>query len=166
MGYNHLSVNFVARVNRIMKQYKTKSIITLFNVSLLLLLAFIGYHTVQKIVGSHTEPVSAEPLTAKTNTPERDPALASDSALSACVVMMRSVRQMARLGCCRADGKRAIRSSLDDNSRRPQYHNSYGRVTPGTATGYQPSAYTAGASVSTLAAPRKSRRFLKRSNQC
>ena len=60
----------------------TESFITLLNVSLLLLLAFIGYQTVEKILGPHLEPVSVEPLTAKDNTPIRNKSLSSHTALS------------------------------------------------------------------------------------
>ncbi len=65
-----------------MRHNKTKSFITILNVSLLLLLAFIGYQTVEKILGANMEPVSVEPLTAKDNTPARNTALSSNSALS------------------------------------------------------------------------------------
>lgn len=58
------------------------SFIAILNVSLLLLLAFIGYHTVQKIFGSHREPVTVEPVVAKDNTPIRNTSLSSDSSLS------------------------------------------------------------------------------------
>ena len=65
-----------------MRHNKTLKFIKLINVSLLLLIAFIGYHTVQQIFGSHTEPVSAEPLTVKTNTPIRNTALSFNISLS------------------------------------------------------------------------------------
>jgi type II secretion system protein C len=48
----------------------------------LLLLGFIGYHTVQKSFGSHMDLVTVEPLTAKDNTPIRNTSLSSNSVLS------------------------------------------------------------------------------------
>jgi len=65
-----------------MRHKKTPIFITILNVSLLLLLAFIGYQTVEKILGADMEPVSVEPLTAKDNTPEINTSLTSNSALS------------------------------------------------------------------------------------
>ena len=60
----------------------TESFITLLNLFLLLLLAFIGYQTVEKILGAHLESVSVEPLTAKDNTRIRNKSLSSHTALS------------------------------------------------------------------------------------
>jgi type II secretion system protein C len=65
-----------------MRQKKTPNLITILNVSLLLLLAFIGFQTVEKVLGANMEPVSVEPLTAKDNTPIRNTSLSSNSALS------------------------------------------------------------------------------------
>lgn len=67
---------------RIMRHNKTSKFIKLTIVSLLLLLAFIGYHTVQKTFGSHTELLFVEPLTEKDNTLIRNTTLSSDSSLS------------------------------------------------------------------------------------
>ena len=61
---------------------KTESFITLLNVSLLLLLVFIGYQIVEKILGAHLESVFVEPLTGKDNTPIRNKSLSSHTALS------------------------------------------------------------------------------------
>ena len=47
-----------------------------------MLLAFIGYQTVEKILGAHLDPVSVEPLTAKDNTPIKNKSLSSHTALS------------------------------------------------------------------------------------
>ena len=65
-----------------MRHNKTSKFIKLINVSLLLLSGFIGYHTFQKIFGSQTEPVSAEPLTAKPDTSLKNKALPSNTSLS------------------------------------------------------------------------------------
>jgi type II secretory pathway component PulC len=65
-----------------MRQKKTPSLITILNVSLLFLLAFIGYQTVEKVLGANMEPVSVEPLTSKDNVPIRNTSLSSNSALS------------------------------------------------------------------------------------
>jgi len=64
-----------------MKKNKTKSLITLLNVSLLFLIAFIGFQTVEKVLGAHMDPVSVEPLSAKDNTLKRNTSLSSNSAL-------------------------------------------------------------------------------------
>jgi type II secretion system protein C len=65
-----------------MRQKKTPSLITILNVSLLFLLAFIGYQTVEKVLGANMEPVSVEPLTSKDNVPIRNTSLSSNSVLS------------------------------------------------------------------------------------
>jgi type II secretion system protein C len=65
-----------------MRQKKTPSFIIILNVSLLLLLGFIGYHTVQKSFGSHMDLVTVKPLAAKDNTPIRNTSLSSNSSLS------------------------------------------------------------------------------------
>ena len=65
-----------------MRQKKTPSLITILNVSLLLLLGFIGYHTVQKSFGSHMDLVTVKPLAAKDNTPIRNTSLLSSPSIS------------------------------------------------------------------------------------
>ena len=65
-----------------MRHKKTPIFITILNVSLLLLLAFIGYQTVGKILDANMEPVSVETLTAKDNTPARNTSLSSNLSLS------------------------------------------------------------------------------------
>jgi hypothetical protein len=64
-----------------MKQNNTKSFITILNVLLLFLLAFIGFNTAERVLGASREAVSVEPLTAKENTLVRNTPLTSNSAL-------------------------------------------------------------------------------------
>jgi len=65
-----------------MKKNKTKSLITLLNVSLLFLIAFIGFQTVEKVLGAHMNPVSAEPLSVKDNTPAKNTLFSPNRSIS------------------------------------------------------------------------------------
>jgi type II secretory pathway component PulC len=64
------------------KKNRTKSLITLLNVSLLFLIAFIGFQTVEKVLGAHMDTVSAEPLSAKDNTPAKNTLFSSNRSIS------------------------------------------------------------------------------------
>jgi type II secretion system protein C len=64
-----------------MKKNKTKSFITILNVSLMFLLASIGFQTVEKVLGTYKEPVIVESKAEKDHTQERNTLLSSDSAL-------------------------------------------------------------------------------------
>jgi len=64
-----------------MQQNKTKSFITVLNISLLLLLAFIGFQTVEKVLGANRKSISVEPLAAKDNTLVRNTPFSSNSVL-------------------------------------------------------------------------------------
>ncbi len=65
-----------------MKQNKTKSYITILNVILLLLLAFIGFQTVEKVLSAQMEPITVEPAAAKDNTPIRNTSFSSNHSVS------------------------------------------------------------------------------------
>jgi len=65
-----------------MRHNKLPVFITLLNASLLLLLAFIGYYTVEKILGTHQKPVVLKPLTVKDNTSVKNKSLPSNLLLS------------------------------------------------------------------------------------
>ena len=64
-----------------MKQNKTKSFITILNILLLFLMVFIGFNTVEKVLGAHKESATVEPQAAKDNTLKRNTLLLSHSAL-------------------------------------------------------------------------------------
>jgi type II secretion system protein C len=65
-----------------MKQNKTKSYITILNVILLLLLAFIGFQTVEKVFSAQMEPTTMEPAAAKNNTLIRNTLFSSNHPIS------------------------------------------------------------------------------------
>ena len=65
-----------------MKQNKTKSYIIILNVILLLLLAFIGFQTVEKVLSAQMEPVNIKPATAKENTSIRNTSFSSNHSVS------------------------------------------------------------------------------------
>ena len=65
-----------------MKQNKTKSYITILNVILLLLLAFIGFQTVEKVFSAQKEPITVEPAAAKDNTPTKNTSFSSNHSIS------------------------------------------------------------------------------------
>jgi type II secretory pathway component PulC len=64
-----------------MRQEKTKSFITILNILLLFLMVFIGFNTVEKVLGAHKESATVEPQAAKDNTLKRNTLLLSHSAL-------------------------------------------------------------------------------------
>ena len=65
-----------------MRHNKLPVFITLLNASLLLLLAFIGYHTVGKTLGAQKKPVVLKPLTVKDNASVKNKSLPSNLLLS------------------------------------------------------------------------------------
>ena len=65
-----------------MKQNKTKTYITILNVSLLLLLAFMGFQTVEKVSIAQIEPITVEPAAAKDNAPVRNTPFSSNHSIS------------------------------------------------------------------------------------
>lgn len=64
-----------------MRQNKTKIFIIVLNVLLLFLLAFIGFNTVEKVLGAKREPITVESEAAKNNTLARNTLLSSNSVL-------------------------------------------------------------------------------------
>jgi len=65
-----------------MKQNKTKSYIKILNVILLLLLAFIGFQTVEKVFSAQTEPITVELAAEKDNTPTKNTLFSSNHPIS------------------------------------------------------------------------------------
>jgi type II secretion system protein C len=71
----------IKEIHGVMKQKKTKNFITIINILLLFMLAFIGFNTVEKVLGAKRKSVSVEPLAAKDNTLVRNTSFSSNFAL-------------------------------------------------------------------------------------